>query len=121
MPLVPVTGHTETLDFEAHSLHDVVGFIHMGIQGEAKFPQSLDLGTDDMINEMVSSVLRHSACHPQLSCLIHHGPGHRGPLGSQQTEGGKGLDTVLNESLAPLIAAKMPEFIHQGSMCDIQG
>ena len=35
----------------------------------------------------------------------------RGPLRPQQAEGREGLDTALDEPLAPLVATKMPEFI----------
>lgn len=66
-------------------------------------------------------VLRPSTHHPQFTCLVHQAPGHRGPLGPQQAEGGEGPQSTLDESLAPLIATKMPEFIHQGSAGHIQG
>lgn len=61
-------------------------------------------------------------CLPSAA-LLSGPPGSRtqGPFGSQQTEGGESLDTALDESLDPLIAAKMPEFIRQGSVGDIQG
>lgn len=121
VPLVPVTGHRDITQPEGHSLGDVVGLIHVGIHGEAKFSQSLDLATGGVIKETLISVLRYSGSYSQLSSLVHHGPAHWGPLRPQQTEAGEGPDTALNESLTSLIATKIPEFIHQGSMGNIQG
>lgn len=121
VPLVPVTGHRDITQLEGHSLGDVVGLIHVGIHGEAKFSQSLDLATGGVIKEALISVLRYSGSYSQLSSLVHHGPAHWSPLRPQQTEAGEGPDTALNESLTSLIATKIPEFIHQGSMGNIQG
>ena len=83
VPLVPAVGHKDTLHVGAHFLHDVIGLVYVGIQGEAKFVQSLDLDTGDVGDEPLGPVLRQGACHPQLSRLVHQHPGHRGPLGPQ--------------------------------------
>lgn len=93
----------------------------MRIDGEAEFVQTLGLGIDDIGYQAQVPVLRQGTSHPHLSCVIHQGPGHGGPLGPQQTEVGEGPDAALDESLAPLIATKVPEFIHHGSMGNIQG
>ena len=79
------------------------------------------MDTHDMGDETLPPVLRHSGTHPHLSCLVHQRPGHRGPLRPQQTYGGEVPDTALDESLAPLIATEIPEFIHQGSVGNVQG
>ena len=89
--------------------------------GEAEFVQSLGVDKQHMRDETLAPVLRQRDPQPHFSCLVHQGPGHRGPLRPQQAEGGEGPDTALNESLAPLIATKMPEFIHHASVDRIQG
>jgi len=86
-----------------------------------KFVQSMDVNIHEIGDETLVPVLRQSTPHPYLVCLVHQAPRHRGPLGPQQAEGGECLDTALNESLAPVIATKMPEFIHQGSVGSVQG
>lgn len=121
MPLVPGTGHADVMQIVTHFLHDFVVLVCVRIHREAKFVQSLGLAIDEIGDEAPVPVLGHGASHPYLSCLVHQVPAHRSPLGPQQTEGGEGLDTALDESLAPLIAAEMPEFVHQGSVGDIQG
>lgn len=73
-----------------------------------------------MVNETLAPVLRQGASHSQFSSVVHQGPGHRGPLRPHNTEAGEGKDTAFNELLALLIATKMPEAIHQCSMCNIQ-
>ena len=84
VPLVPAAGHKDTLHVGAYSLHDVIGLVDVGIQGEPEFVQSLDMDTGEVGDEPLGPVLRQGACHPQLSRLVHQHPGHRGPLGPQQ-------------------------------------
>jgi len=86
-----------------------------------KFVQSMDVNIHEIGDETLVPVLRQSTPHPYLVCLVHQAPRHRGPLGPQQAEGGEGPDAALGESLAPLIATEMPEFIHQGSVGSVQG
>lgn len=93
----------------------------MVIARVVKFVQSMDVNIHEIGDETLAPVLRHSTPHPYLACLVHQAPGHRGPLRPQQAEGGEGPDAALNEHLAPLIAPKMPEFIHQRSMGNVQG
>lgn len=121
VPLVPVTGHGEMMQIIKRLLRNFVILVDMSICGEAEILQSLGLGVDNIGDETLGSVLRQGASHPHLSCLVHQGPGHGGPLRPQQSNAGEVPDTALDESLAPLIATKMPEFIHQGSVGDIQG
>lgn len=120
MPLVPVTWQGDVMEILAHFLYDFVASVCVVVHRETKFVQSLDKGIKVVGDETLASVLRHSCSHPYLACLVHQGPGHWGPLRTQQAEGWKGLDTALDESLAPLVAAKMPELIHQGGMRHIQ-
>lgn len=121
MPLVPVTGHDDMVQTVTHFLYDFVGYECMVICRVAKFVHSADVSIHDIGAETLGPVLRHSTPHPYLSCLIHQAPGYRGPLRPQKAEGGEGADTALDESLAPLIPTKTPEFIHQGSVGNIQG
>lgn len=121
VPLVPAAGQEDTLHVGAYSLHDVIGLVYVRIQGEAKLVQSLDVDTRQVGDEPLGPVLRQSACHPQLSCLVHQHPGHRGPLGPQQARAGEGLDTALDKPLTPFIATEIPELVHQDSMGRIQG
>lgn len=121
MPLVPVAGHADEMQTVAHLLHNFVTLVCVRIQGEAEFLQSLDLGIDDVRDKALALVFRQGTSHPQLARLVHQAPGHKGPLGPQQAEGGEGLDAAFDESLAPLIAPEIPEFIHQGSVGNIQG
>ena len=109
------------LQIVTNFLYDFVGSVCMVIYGEAEFVQSVGVDKQHMGDETLAPVLRQGGPHPHLSCLVHQGPGHRGPLRPQQAEGGEGPDTALDESLAPLIATEMPEFIHHGSMDRIQG
>lgn len=120
MPLVPGTGHADMMQIVTHFLHNFVFLVCVRIQREAEFVQSLGLDIHNIGDEALVPVLRHGGPHPHLSCLVHQVPAHRCPFRPQQTEGGEGLDTPLNESLAPLIATKMPEFIHQGRVGNIQ-
>lgn len=102
-------------------LYGFVGFVCVHICGEATFIQSLDVDTQQMGDETLAPVLRQGGPHPYLSCLVHQGPRYRGALRPQQADGEKVADTLLNESLAPLVATKMPELIHQGSVGNIHG
>lgn len=74
-----------------------------------------------MVNETLAPVLRQGASHSQFSSVVHQAPGHGDPLRPHNTEAGEGVDTALNELLTSLVATKMPEAVHQGSVCDIQG
>ena len=93
----------------------------MCIHGEAEIIYSLNLVEGNMVNETLVPVLRQGASHSQFSSVVHQAPGHRDPLRSHNTGAGEGVDTALNELLTFLIATKMPDAIHQRSMCNIQG
>ena len=121
VPLVPPTGDGDVMQVVADSLNDFVGFVCVVIRGDAKLVQSPGVDSQHVGDEPVATVLRQRGPHPDLSRLVHQGPGGGGPLGPQQAEGGEGPDTALDEPLAPLVAAKMPEFIHQSGMGRIHG
>ena len=74
VPLVPAVGHEDTLHVGAHFLHDVIGLVYVGIQGEAKSVQSLDLDTGDVGDEPLGPVLRQGVYWLQWSshhfCLV---------------------------------------------------
>lgn len=91
-----------------HLLHNFVSLVYVRIGGETEFGQNLGMGKDDVGDEALGPVLKFGACHPHLSCLVHQDPGHGGPLRPQQAPVGEGLDTALDESLAPLIATELP-------------
>ena len=120
-PLVPTAGDGDVTQVVTDSLGDSVGFVCVVICGDAELVQSPGVDSQHVGDEPAAPVLGQGGPHPDLSRLVHQGPGRRGPLRPQQAEGGEGPDTALDESLAPLIATKMPEFIHQSSMCRIHG
>lgn len=74
MPLVPVTGHGKMMQIITHLLHNFVILVDVRICGEAELLQSLGLGVDNIGDKTLGSVLRHSASHPHLSCLVHQAP-----------------------------------------------
>ena len=121
VPLVPPMGDGDVMQVVTDFLHDFVGFVRVVIHGDAELVQSLGVDSQDVGDEPVATVLGHRGPHPNLSRLVHQGPGGRGPLRPQQAEGREGLDTALDEPLAPLVATKMPEFIHQSGMGRIHG
>ena len=103
-----------------HLLHDLVLGVHVRIHGESPLEQTLDLLVDDLGDEPHGPVIRHGASLPHLSCLVHQGPGHRGPLRPQQAEGGEVPDAALDEPLAPLVAAEKPEPVHQSRVARLR-
>ena len=120
-PLVPTAGDGDVMQVVTDSLDDSVGFVCVVIRRDAELVQGPGVDSQHVGDEPPAPVLGQGGPHPDLSRLVHQGPGRRGSLGPQQAEGGEGPDTALDESLAPLIATKMPEFIHQSGMCRIQG
>lgn len=119
VPLIPTTGYTDMFQEGIQSLDCEVGLIYMQIKGKAEISQILNLGNDNMVNETLASVLRCSTCHSHFSSVIHQGPGHWRPIRPHQTEAGEGADTALDELLASLVATKIPDTVHQGSMLNI--
>ena len=119
VPLVPPTGDGDVMQVVADSLNDFVGFVCVVIRGDAKLVQSPGVDSQHVGDEPVATVLRQRGPHPDLSRLVHQGPGGGGPLGPQQAEGGEVPDTALDEPQAPLVAAKKPESVHQSCMARI--
>ena len=116
VPLVPPMGNGDVMQVVTDFLHDFVGFVRVVIHGDAELVQSPGVDSQHVGDEPVATVLGQRGPHPDLSRLVHQGPGGRGPLRPQKAEGGEGPDTALDEPLAPLVATKMPEFIHQSGM-----
>lgn len=85
IPLIPVTGHRDVLQSMAHFLHEFVGSVHMIIHRVAKFIHNQSLSMNDVGDETLCPVIRHSACHSHFSSLVHQSPGYRGPFRSQET------------------------------------